>query len=243
MNKPDYISLPDFKILQEKYPNNLEKVLKNLENGYPIQYLIGDIDFLNTNIKVNESVLIPRFETETLVDKTINYVKKMFNKKIDIIDLGTGSGCIAIALKKNLDANVTALDISDEALTLAKENALRNNVLIDFIKKDMVEKLNANYDVIISNPPYIPNDGFVQDIVKNNEPHLALFAPNKGLYYYEEIIKKHLDNLNKPGLIAFEIGDNQQEDLIKILNKYNINNYLFEKDLQGLTRYLFIFNE
>ena len=107
----------------------------------------------------------------------------------------------------------------------------------------MEDSLDNNYDIIISNPPYIPNDGFVEKIVKENEPNIALFAPNKGLYFYEEILKKHLNNLNKPGLIAFEIGDNQEEDLKIILNNHNNIRYSFENDLQGLTRYLFIFNE
>lgn len=243
MNKPDFISAPDYEILKRKYPDNLDNIIKRIENGYPIQYLIGNVEFYNSTIDVNEYVLIPRFETENLVDKTIKYGKKMFNKKIDIIDLGTGSGCIAIALKKALDANVTGVDISADALEVAKSNALKNNVEINFLNKDMLDSLKEQYDIIISNPPYIPEDGFVQDIVKNNEPHLALFAPNKGLYFYEGIIKRHLCNLNKPGLIAFEIGDNQKEDLEKILKKYNLNNYTFENDLQGLVRYLFIFNE
>lgn len=241
--KLENISLPDLELLKNKYKNNFDEIIKKIESGYPVQYLIGNVEFYNSIIKVNENVLIPRFETEVLVDKTINYAKKIFNKKIKIIDLGTGSGCIAIALAKELDANVDALDISESALEVARDNAKNNNVEINFINQNMEDSLDNNYDIIISNPPYIPNDGFVEKIVKENEPNIALFAPNKGLYFYEEILKKHLNNLNKPGLIAFEIGDNQEEDLKIILNNYNNIRYSFENDLQGLTRYLFIFNE
>ena len=237
--KLENISLPDLELLKNKYKNNFDEIIKKIESGYPVQYSIGNVEFYNSIIKVNENVLIPRFETEVLVDKTINYAKKIFNKKIKIIDLGTGSGCIAIALAKELDANVDALDISESALEVARDNAKKNNVEINFINQNMEDSLDNNYDIIISNPPYIPNDGFVEKIVKENEPNIALFAPNKGLYFYEEILKKHLNNLNKPGLIAFEIGDNQEEDLKIILNNHNNIRYSFENDLQGLTRYLF----
>ena len=197
--KLENISLPDLELLKNKYKNNFDEIIKKIESGYPVQYSIGNVEFYNSIIKVNENVLIPRFETEVLVDKTINYAKKIFNKKIKIIDLGTGSGCIAIALAKELDANVDALDISESALEVARDNAKKNNVEINFINQNMEDSLDNNYDIIISNPPYIPNDGFVEKIVKENEPNIALFAPNKGLYFYEEILKKHLNNLNKPG--------------------------------------------
>ena len=237
--KPDYISIPDWKILTKKYPDT-NKLLETLSTGYPPQYLIGNVEFYGNIINVDERVLIPRFETETLVDKTINYAKKVFSNKINIIDLGTGSGCIAISLKKNLDCDVTALDISSDALEVARTNAALNNTEINFINQSMVDSLNNNYDIIISNPPYIPYDGFVEDKVKNNEPNLALFASDNGLYFYKEILNKHLDNLNSPGIMAFEIGDNQKELLEEIVKSTNPK-YSFENDLQGLPRYLFIF--
>ncbi len=237
--KPDYISIPDWEILTKKYPDT-NKLLEILSTGYPPQYLIGNVEFYGNIINVDERVLIPRFETETLVDKTINYAKKIFSNKISIIDLGTGSGCIAISLKKNLDCDVTALDVSSNALEVAESNAALNNTKINFINQSMVDSLNNNYDIIISNPPYIPYDGYVQDKVKNNEPNLALFASDNGLYFYKEILNKHLDNLNSPGIMAFEIGDNQKELLEEIVKSMNLK-YSFENDLQGLPRYLFIF--
>lgn len=238
--KPDYISEPDWIILTKKYPN-AEELLDKLTN-YPPQYLIGNVDFYGSIINVDERVLIPRYETELLVDKTIKYAKRIFTSKINIIDLGTGSGCIAISLKKNLDCNLTALDISKDALSLAKTNAQLNNTEITFINKSMTENLTNNYDIIISNPPYIPYDGFIEEKVKNNEPNIALFAKDNGLYFYKEILNKHLDNLNSPGIIAFEIGDNQKELLEPLVKELKLK-YSFENDLQGLPRYLFIFFE
>ena len=233
----------DKELLEKKYPNNIEEIITKIDNGYPIQYLIGNVEFLNTIIDVDERVLIPRFETELLVDKTINYINKMFSKKVKIIDLGTGSGCIAIALKKNINSEVIALDIAPDALKLARSNALKNNVNVLFIEGSMEDYLNDNYDVIISNPPYIPLDGYVSDSVKKYEPNLALYAHDNGLYFYKLIINKNLHCLNKPGLMAFEIGDNEKELLEVFLKEKGITNYLFECDLTNRVRYLFIFNE
>ncbi len=220
------------------------QALAKLHEGYPVQYIIGDVDFYNSIIKVNENVLIPRFETELLVEKTVNYAKAMFNKKIDIIDLGTGSGCIAIALKKELDANVTAIDISFEALKLAKENAKLNHVDINFIEGDMTEKPQGKYDIVISNPPYIPYDGFVEEKVKIYEPHLALFALDDGIYFYKKILEYSKDILKKKFLLAFEIGSDEKNSLTKLLEEHYPNyKYEFQKDFNNLDRYLFIFSE
>jgi len=152
--------------------NYYHKCLKELETGKPIQYIIGNVDFYGNIIKVNESVLIPRFETELLVELTIKKIKKLFpNQKIDIIDLGTGSGCIPITLKKEINSTVTALDISTEALEIAKLNAKENTVDINFVNADMTTYKEKKYDVIISNPPYIRYDEEIMDIVKKYEPH------------------------------------------------------------------------
>lgn len=240
----DDISRLDYQILKERYPNNLDEMLKKVKEGYPIQYLIGNVNFYGIPIKVDERVLIPRFETETLVEKTINYAQKMFSKEVKIIELGTGSGCIAIALKQNINSSVTAIDISKDALLLAKENALLNKTDITFLEHSMEEKIDDMFDIIISNPPYIDKNGYVQDIVKNNEPHIALFAPDNGLYFYKQILGYAFSILHKPGLISFEIGDGQKELLeIFLKTNYPTKRYSFEKDLGGLYRYLFIFNE
>ena len=227
----------------EKYleKDKLKEGLKKLEKGLPVQYIVGNVNFYGNTLKVNENVLIPRFETETLVEKTINYAKKYLKEPLKIIDLGTGSGAIAITLKKELNSTVDAIDISEKALEVAKENAKINKVDINFYKSDMLENVKGKYDIIISNPPYIAKDEEVEDVVKNNEPHIALYADNNGLKYYEKILKKAKNHLNKPGIIAFEIGMNQGRKIKNIASKY-FDKIIIEKDLTQKDRYIFIIN-
>lgn len=232
--------MTDIEYLKKYYDGPLEEALKELEKGKPVQYIVGNVDFFGINLKVNENVLIPRFETEELVDKVINY-SKIFNKKLKVVDIGTGSGAIAITLKKKLNAELTATDISNEALEVAKENALINNVQIDFKLGNLLEPLNEKYDILVSNPPYIAYDEEIMEIVKNNEPHLALYAANNGLYCYEEILKNVKNYLNEKALIAFEIGEKQGEALKELSLKYLNVEAKIEKDLQGRDRFAFIF--
>lgn len=235
--------MTDEEYLKKYLPTDkLEEGLKKLKEGWPVQYIVGNVNFYGITLKVNENVLIPRFETETLVEKTINYAKKYLKQPIKILDLGTGSGAIAITLKKKLSSFVDAVDISKEALEVAKENSIENNVEINFIHSNMLEKINKKYDLIISNPPYISYDEEVEEIVKNNEPHIALYADNDGLEYYEKILKNAENYINKPGIIAFEIGMNQGKKIKKIASKYlETDNIKIEKDLSGKDRYIFIF--
>ena len=220
--------------------DKLEEGIKKLEQGIPVQYIVGNVEFYGNIIEVNENVLIPRFETEELVDRVI---KKLKNKKnIDIVDLGTGSGCIAISLAKNLNSNIDAVDISKDALEVAKKNAINNKVNINFYLGDMLNPLNKKYDLIISNPPYIAYDEEIMDIVKNNEPHLALYADNEGLYYYEQILKNVKDYLKKDYLIAFEIGYKQAKKIELLTRQYLDCSVTIEKDLSGKDRYVFIEN-
>ena len=229
--------MKDIEYLKKYYDGNIEEAKARLENGEPVQYIVGNVDFYGNKIIVNKNVLIPRFETELLIEKTLSKIDK--NKKMDIIDLGTGSGCIAITLKKLLDCNIDAMDISSKALELAKQNAIINNVDINFIEGDMLNPLNKKYDLIISNPPYISEDEEIEEIVYNNEPHVALYAKDKGMYLYKEFIKKSKDYLKDNGLMAFEIGYLQGKELKEYaLNYYN--NVEIEKDLSGKDRYLFI---
>lgn len=225
-------------------PKDLENNLKRLKNGEAVQYIIGNVDFYGNIIKVNHDVLIPRFETEELLEKSINYINKYF-KNPKILDIGTGSGCIAITLKKEIpNSIVDASDISLKALKIAKENTLNNKVDINLIQSNIFENINKKYDVLISNPPYIDiNDTEIMDIVKNNEPHSALYAPNKGLFFYEEILKNSKNYLNKKSFIAFEIGYKQGDKIKKIALKYYPNsNIVIEKDLSNKDRFIFIFN-
>ncbi|MBR6821198.1 MAG: peptide chain release factor N(5)-glutamine methyltransferase [Bacilli bacterium] len=226
--------------------DNLEEAIKRLEAGEPVQYIVGDVDFYGNIIKVNKNVLIPRRETEELVEKTIEYIKKLFpNQNISMLDIGTGSGCIPITLKKHFpNSNISAVDISEDALKVAVDNSLSNNVNINFIQSNIFENVSGKYHCIISNPPYIKEDEEIMDIVKNNEPHLALYAPNEGLYFYEEILKEANKYLEDKFIIAFEIGETQGEDILAIAGKYfPTSKLLLEKDLQHLDRFVFIINE
>lgn len=238
MNEKEYL---------EKYlpkEKSLEEALKRLEDGEPVQYIVGDVDFYGNIIKVNKNVLIPRRETEELVEKTNDLLKKHFNKQINILDIGTGSGCIPISLKKlNNEYNITGVDISKEALEVARDNAKNNNVEIKFIESDVFTNVKDKFDCIISNPPYIAYDEEIMDIVKNNEPHLALYAEDKGLYFYKKIISESSNYLNDRFIIAFEIGETQGEEIVKIAkNTYPKSIILLEKDLQHLDRFVFIIN-
>lgn len=224
-------------VLEYKKQVNLVKEKK------PVQYVMGNVDFYGNIIDVNGYVLIPRFETEELVEKTIEYAKDL-KEPIDIVDLGTGSGCIAIALKKNLNCNVDAVDISKKALEQAKHNIKKHNLDINLIEGDMLKPLNKKYDIIISNPPYISYDEEIMDIVKDNEPHIALYAKDNGLFYYKEIIKNAKKYLKDKYVIAFEIGYTQGELLKKYAKLYFPNDIIkVEKDMQEKDRFLFILNK
>lgn len=232
--------LDELKLVSKDYESDYNKLL----NGYPIQYLIGYVNFYGYKINVNENVLIPRFETELLVEKTIKYINKMFNKKINILDLGTGSGCISVALYKKLYSNITACDISKSALEMAKNNAKLNNCNINFIKSNLFENIKDKFDVIISNPPYISLNEKIMEVVDKYEPHEALYASDNGLYFYKEILKNANKYLNKKFIIAFEIGWWQGNFIKSIAESYfKSSNIIIEKDYTNRDRYIFIINE
>ena len=224
---------------------NLEEAIQRLESGEPVQYIIGETYFYNSPIKVNKDVLIPRPETEELMEKVAKLIKEYLPSNLSILDIGTGSGCIPIALKKEFkDANITACDISSKALDVAKSNAKLNNVNINFQESDIFSNIDGTFDLIISNPPYIREDEEIMPIVKNNEPHLALYAKDNGLYFYKEIIKKSFDYLKPKSIIAFEIGEKQGNDIINIAKEYFSNaKIILEQDFHHLDRYIFIINE
>lgn len=227
-----------------KVSKNIKKDYQKLLEGYPIQYLIGYVDFYGYKINVNENVLIPRYETEYLVEKTINYSKKVFDGNLDILDLGTGSGAISIALGKKLDSNVTGVDISDKALEVARNNALQNNININFVKSDMLENVTGKYDIVISNPPYIDSEEKIMDSVKKYEPHLALYAKDNGLYFYKNILSNIKPYLKEKFIIAFEIGWWQGKLIETIAKEYfEDSKVLTLKDLTNRDRYIFVINE
>lgn len=236
--------MTDIEYLKKYYNGNINNAIKRLEMGEPVQYIVGNVDFFGYKINVDKRVLIPRFETEELVENTIKYIKKYFSLPVDILEVGTGSGCISITLKKELEnVNITASDISSDALEVALSNAKENNADINFVNTDIYKGINKKFDCIISNPPYISKGEKIMDIVYNNEPHLALFADNNGLYFYEEIIKNAKNILKDKYLICFEIGESEAESVTSYAYKY-LNNpkVIVKKDLEKRDRMIFIHN-
>ena len=242
----DYLKIPRTKILLAKEINLNESnqtcfliALEKLRTYEPIQYVLGKTNFMDLEFKVNSSVLIPRPETEELV-------RLMLKEELDgkeILDIGTGSGCIAISLAKNLpNAKVSALDISSDALEVAKENAKLHNVSIEFINADISEyKSEKKYDVIVSNPPYVIKSEklLMKKNVLDFEPEIALFVDDSDpLKYYEFIINFSSNNLNLKGRIYFEINENYKYELNMIAQKYEYKIIDFKLDIHNKTRFL-----
>lgn len=223
-----------------------KKEVEAIKNNKPLQYVLGYTNFYGNKLTVNANVLIPRFETEELVENTIKYINKFFDKEISIIDLGCGSGAIGLTLKQKINSintNVTLLDISEKALEVAKKNAENLNLQVNFIKNNMLNNINEKFDVIVSNPPYISYDEEIESIVKENEPHLALYAKDHGLEYYKKILSTIKKNLKEKFLIAFEIGYTQKYEIINII-KSNLENIEIEciQDMQNRDRMIFIYS-
>jgi release factor glutamine methyltransferase len=204
----------------------------------PVQYILEYTYFYGLKFLVNKNVLIPRFDTEVVVDEVI---KANINyKHARIIDVCTGTGCIAIATKVNIpDADITAIEISTAAIEVAKENAKLNKVDINFIQNDLLENINGEFDIIVSNPPYIDIEEDVMSLVTNNEPHLALYSPEAGLFHYRKILEQSKSRLSKTGVIIFEIAYNKRKEMIELVEKY-YSNYEIIKDLNNNDRIMII---
>ena len=231
----DYVEEDKVKLFKEE--------MNSLKEGKPIQYVLGHVNFFGNKFYVNKNVLIPRFETEELVEKTIEYINKYFNEPIDIIDLGCGSGVIGLTLENKVSTNsVDLIDISKEALEVTKQNIENLNSKANTIESNFFENIDKKYDVIISNPPYIKTNEEIENIVKENEPHLALYAGDDGLDCYKEILKNIKPHMKNKCIIAFEIGADQKEDIINLINEY-LDNVKIEtkKDLSERDRMVFIF--
>lgn len=248
----DIVLKSDFKITQENL-NLLQSATKQLEQEVPLQYIIGKTEFYGLPFVVNKHVLIPRPETEELVAwvvsessrfKTFNTSTKQTTetKQLKILDIGTGSGCIPISLKKQLPfAKISAIDISKEALTVAKKNAVLNNVDIHFILQDILKTvaLDQHYDIIISNPPYVRESEKkeLKNNVLKNEPHVALFVENDNpLIFYAKIAELAKKYLNKNGLLFFEINQYLGTETIDLVNKKGLKNIQLKKDMFGNDR-------
>ena len=229
-------------------------ILEQLKKEIPVQYLLGKTSFYGLEFEVNSTVLIPRPETEELVEWIIQNQKSSFDSaqddsgKIKILDIGTGSGCIAISLAKNIpNAQVFAIDVSDKALATAQKNAEINEVNVTFISKNIlevvtlsaVEGLEQQFDVIVSNPPYV-RELEKQEIKKNvldNEPHLALFVDdNDALIFYRKIAKLAQKNLSPNGQLFFEINQYLGKEMVELLEKMDFKNIELRKDIFGNDR-------
>ena len=246
MKRIDLALNPSFKISESEI-GKWEEILSDLKTQKPIQYILGETEFYGLKFKVNENVLIPRQETEELVELIVFESQKAKLKSLKILDIGTGSGCIAISLAKNIPhAQVFALDISEKALETAKENAKINEVEVHFIQQNIVEITNltfdlglSTFDIIVSNPPYVRM--LEKEEIKPNvlefEPHLALFVEdNDALLFYRKIAQLAKENLSEDGKLYFEINQYLGKETVQLLEDLKFKNSKLIKDIYGNDR-------
>lgn len=237
---------------QELPKDEEEKYLKAIDlyliDGIPVQHILGYSYFYGYKMIVNKEVLIPRPETEELVGYVLQKYDDVFDgQEVTVVDVGTGSGAMAVVLKKE-EPKMTmyATDISETALEVAKQNAKNNDSQVTFLQGDMLQPLierGLKFDILVSNPPYIPDDEFVESIVKDNEPHVALFGGKDGMYFYDIILSNASKILKEKNIIAFEHSYNKGEQMISLAKKYFPNgNVELIKDLNGKDRFTIIIN-
>jgi len=236
INKPkEYLIIHNKEELDKEKILEIKKNINKIIEGYPIQYITRNQDFMGLKFSVSEDVLIPQPDTEILVEEVINISKNKFK----ILDLCTGSGAIAVSLKKYIkQAEVSASDISFRALEIAKINAKDNNTKIEFIESDLFENIDKKFDIIVTNPPYIKTE-----VIKNlslevqNEPLLALDGGQDGLDFYRKIINDAYKYLEKEGFLALEIGYDQKKDVIELIENSNQYKQIYsKKDFAGNDR-------
>jgi release factor glutamine methyltransferase len=218
-------------------------ILEKLKTQIPIQYILGTTHFYGSEFMVDENVLIPRPETEELVDWIVKLNSKISKKKnLRILDIGTGSGCIAISLAKNIpNSEVFAIDVSEKALAVAKKNSKLNTVSVTFLHKNILEttSLDQKFDIIVSNPPYVRNleKSEIKSNVLDNEPHLALFvADDDALIFYKKIAELAAANLNSNGQLFFEINQYLGKETLDLLESLGLKNWELRKDIYGNDR-------
>jgi release factor glutamine methyltransferase len=244
LQRIDTVLKPDF-LITKKNLIDLKTIVKRLQKEEPIQYIIGTTEFYGLPFLVDKNTLIPRPETEELVTWVLDEIKVLTNNKItelSILDIGTGTGCIPISLAKNLTSlNISAIDISPEALLIAKQNAILNKVRIAFIELDILgaKSLPQKYDVIISNPPYVREleKEEIKNNVLENEPHLALFVADENpLIFYNKIADLAKQQLSKNGMLFFEINQYLGKETVSMLAEKGFKNIQLKKDLFGNDR-------
>lgn len=221
--------------LDEKIENELKTINDKINEGYPLQYAIGKWNFYGLDLLVDKRALIPRYETEILVDLIIN--DNSNNKKI--LDIGTGSGAISLALSKNLkDSKIIGVDISKNAIDLANENKIKLNINnVEFKESDIFSNIDEKFDIIVSNPPYINKEDFEKlDNKLYYEPQNALYGGEDGLYFYKKIIKNAKNFLNKNGKIYLEIGYDQKDSISNLLEEYGYKQIKSYKDFNDFDR-------
>lgn len=227
--------------LTEEYEQKYFQLInKHIKDDTPLSHLVGFEYFYDRKFKVTSDVLSPRMETEELVYKVIDYIRKNNLTNIKILDLCTGSGIIGITLKKELeefDVKILASDISSRSLTVAKENASSLKADISFVESDLFSNIQDKFDIIVSNPPYIAHDDkkTIKENVLNYDPHLALFADEEGMYFYRNIIEKSRPYLNEKGIMFFEIGYDQKEKIITLGENNKFETVVY-KDINGRDR-------
>lgn len=221
-------------ILSDEDISSFEKIIVEIKKNIPIQYVLGETHFYNLKFNVNSSTLIPRPETEELVRYILSH------NFSSVLDIGTGSGCIAISIAKNSNASIDAIDNSKEALEIANSNAILNSVDVNFMFNDVFEFSDTKkYDVIVSNPPYVLNSEkkYMHQNVIDYEPHNALFVEDSNpLIFYEKIALIASKNLNSNGLLFFEINEKFGEQIIDLLLKLNFVDIELKKDINGRDR-------
>lgn len=221
--------------LDEKIENELKIINDKINEGYPLQYAIGKWNFYGLDLLVDKRALIPRYETEILVDLIIN--DNSNNKKI--LDIGTGSGAISLALSNNLkDSKIIGVDISKNAIDLANENKIKLNINnVEFKESDIFSNIDEKFDIIVSNPPYINKEDFEKlDNKLYYEPQNALYGGEDGLYFYKKIIKNAKNFLNKNGKIYLEIGYDQKDSISDLLEEYGYKQIESYKDFNDFDR-------